>query len=348
MRKKSLIALSILLSAGLLLTLCLSTTPVLAAASKSFDLTFAIADSPNHPDIKQGFQVWADELEKRTNGRVKLTIHAGETLGKASEQYDMVAKGAADITKVVATHYRGRFPLLDIYSLPFTISVGAKDKNGQLIRDLVMEKYITPAYFKDMKVLFTGRYQPNVIHLVKKPIRKLEDIKGLIISVPGGKTNIDMVKALGGSPETVKTPDVYTALERGMVDGHILPLSTQRSFKFYEVTKYITLANFSSAATVLVLRQQTWDSMPPDIQKTIDDLSPWGADLLDKVGVQNEESAAKLVQEKGVEIIALSPQERARWVKATEGIELDWAKSMDAKGLPGSEMLKFVKDLEAN
>jgi TRAP-type C4-dicarboxylate transport system substrate-binding protein len=196
-----------------------------------------------------------------------------------------------------------------------------------------------------MKVLFTGRYQPNVIHLVKKPVRTLEDMKGMVISVPGGKTNIDMVKALGGSPETVKTPDVYTALERGMVDGHILPLSTQRSFKFFEVTKYVTRANFGSAATILVLRKETWNRLSPDVQKVIDELSPWGAALLDKVGHQNTESATKLVTEKGVEIIELSPQERARWAEATSAIEKAWAAKVDAKKLPGSEMVQFVKQI---
>jgi TRAP-type C4-dicarboxylate transport system substrate-binding protein len=343
MKKTLSISLVFFFIAGLFCGYIAGTDAVQASQDKPAELTFSIADSPNHPDIKRGFSVWAKEVEKRTGGKVKITIHAGQTLAKASEQYDMVLKGGADITKVVGTHYRGRFPLLDIYSLPFLMPHGAKDKSGNLVRDLVMEKYIIPAYFKDMKVLFTGRYQPNVIHLVKKPVRKLEDMKGMVISVPGGKTNIDMVKALGGSPETVKTPDVYTALERGMVEGHVLPLSTQRSFKFYEVTKYVTIANFGSAATVLVLRKETWNRLSPDVQKVVDELSPWGAALLDKVGRQNAESAAKLVTEKGLEIIELSPQERARWAEATSGIEKDWAAKADAKKLPGSEMLQFVK-----
>ena len=340
MKKLFSIPVVILLGAGLLCGLFINT-----AQAKTMDLTFSIADSPNHPDVKRGYRVWADEVEKRTNGKVKITIHAGQTLAKASEQYDMVLVGAIDITKVVATHYRGRFPLLNIFSLPFLIPTDAKDKNGRLVRDILFEKYIEPAYFQDMKVLFIGRYQPNVIHLVKDPIRTLEDIKGKVISVPGGKTNIEMVKALGGSPETVRTPDVYTALERGMVDGHVLPLSTQRSFKFYEVTKYITEANFGAALHILVLRKETWDKMPPDVQKVIDDLNPWGAELLDKVGKGNAQSTAKLVKEKGLEIIELSPQERARWANATEMLDEDWAKNCDSKGLPGSEMLKFVKQI---
>ena len=200
MKKKSLTLIMVVFFAGLLIGTLTESMPVQAAPEKPIEMTFAIADSPNHPDIKRGFTVWANEVEKRTGGKVNITIHAGQTLAKASEQYDMVLKGGADITKVVATHYRGRFPLLDIYSLPFLMPHGAKDKSGNLVRDLVMNKYIIPVYFKDMKVLFTGRYQPNIIHLVKKPVRKLEDMKGMVISVPGGKTNIDMVKALGGVP----------------------------------------------------------------------------------------------------------------------------------------------------
>jgi TRAP-type C4-dicarboxylate transport system substrate-binding protein len=345
MKKISFVPLATLLSAVLLLGRVAEPARVEAAQEKPIELTFAIADPAAHPDIKSGFNVWADELAKRTNGRVKIVMHAGETLGKSSEQYDMVARGGVDITKVVGTHYRGRFPLLDIFSLPFTVPADAKDKNGRFIYDRVIEKYIIPAYFKDMKVLFTGRYQPNVIHLAKKPVRKLEDLKGLVISVPGGKTNIDTVKALGATPETVSTPDVYTALERGMVNGHVLPLSTQRSFKFYEVTKYVTRANFGAAATTLVLNKKKWDSLPTEIQKVIDELNPWGAALLEKVGNENDESTAKLIKERGLELIELSLQERTRWAEATAGIEREWAAGLDSKGLAGSEMIKFVKQV---
>jgi TRAP-type C4-dicarboxylate transport system substrate-binding protein len=343
MKRRRIIAFSTVLFTALLLCGGVPSARLEAAQEKPIELTFAIADPANHPDIKNGFGVWAEELAKRTGGRLKIVIHAGETLGKPSEQYDMVARGAADITKVVAAHYRGRFPMLDIFSLPFTVPSDAKDKSGRFLYDRVIDKYIVPAYFKDMKVLFTGRYQPNVIHLAKKPVRRLEDLKGLVISVPGGKTNIDMVKALGATPETVSTPDVYTALERGMVNGHVLPLSTQRSFKFYEVTKYVTRANFGAAATTLVLNKKKWDSLPPEIRKVVDELNPLGAALLEKIGNENEESTVKLIKEKGLELIEISPQERTRWAEATAGIEREWAAGLDAKGLPASEMIKFVR-----
>jgi TRAP-type transport system periplasmic protein len=345
MKKVSSVSFAMVLLMGLLFCEGAGPNRLEAAQDKPIELTFAIADPASHPDIKSGFSVWADELAKRTSGRLKIIIHAGETLGKPSEQYDMVARGAADITKFVGSHYRGRFPLLDVFSLPFTIPNEAKDKEGKFVHDRVIEKYIAPAYFKEMKVLFTGRYQPNVIHLAKKPVRKLEDLKGLVISCPGGKTNIDMIKAMGATPETVSTPDVYTALERGMVDGHILPLSTQRSFKFYEVTKYVTQANFGAAAWTLILNKKKWESLPPQIQKVVDELNPWGAALLEKVGDENEDITVKLLKEKGLELIQLAPTERTRWADATAAIEQEWAKGLDAKGMPGSEMLKFVKQL---
>ncbi len=345
MNKTSSIPFAMVLLAGLLFTGVTNPVWIEAAAEKPIELTFALADPAAHPDVKDGFSVWAGELAKRTNGKVKMVIHAGETLGKSSEQYDMVARGGVDITKVVGTHYRGRFPLLDIFSLPFTVPSDARDKSGKLLYDRIIEKYIAPAYFKEMKVLFSGRYQPNVIHLAKKPVRKLEDLKGMVISVPGGKTSIDLVKSLGATPETISTPDVYAALEKGMVAGHILPFSTQRSFKFYEVTKYVTKANFGAQAWILVLSKKKWESLSSEVKKVMDDLNPWGAALLEKVGDDNEESTAKLVKEKGLDLIELSLQERERWAAATVGIEKEWATGLDGKGLPGSEMIQFVKQV---
>lgn len=99
MKRIFLIPLAILLVVGLLFGAFTNVAPVRAAPVKPIELTFAIGDPATNPDIKRGFKVWADELTKRTDGKVKITIHAGQTLAKASEQYDMVLKGAIDITK---------------------------------------------------------------------------------------------------------------------------------------------------------------------------------------------------------------------------------------------------------
>jgi TRAP-type C4-dicarboxylate transport system substrate-binding protein len=94
---------------------------------------------------------------------------------------------------------------------------------------MVYEKYLTPLYFKDVKVLWTGRYGPTNLLMASKPIRKLEDMKGKIMGFGGGRTPPLIFKALGAASESIQSADVYTSLEKKVIDGILFPLSTLRA-----------------------------------------------------------------------------------------------------------------------
>jgi len=317
-------------------------TAVAAPAAKPFDLNFAISDPGTHYEVKGVYEVWAKEVEKRTEGRVKINVYPGETLGKQVEQYDLILKGAAQLTILVGPQYPGRFPLTDVFNLPFLIPPDGPNSPSKAIRDMVHEKYLIPIYFKDVKILWKGRFQPNVIHMAKRPVRALNDIKGQIIGFPGGKIIPAYIKALGASPEQSPSPEVYTNLEKGIINGQILPFETQMAFKLSEVAKFVTMTNQGSAAKCLAMRLQTWNSLPPDIQKIIQDLNPWTEDLLYKVNQAAFQRVSGLSKQAGVDIIELSPEERARWDEATKSVEKNWFAEMDAKGLPATAMYNDI------
>jgi TRAP-type C4-dicarboxylate transport system substrate-binding protein len=316
--------------------------------SKPIELNFAISDPATHYEVKGVYEVWAREVEKRTGGRVKVNVYPGETLGKQVEQYDLVLKGAAQLTILVGPQYPGRFPLTDVFNLPFLIPPDGPNSPGRAIRDMVFEKYLIPIYFKDVKMLWKGRFQPNVIQMAKKAVRTPDDMKGQIIGFPGGKILPAYIKAIGGAPELSPSPDVYTNLEKGIINGQILPFETQMAFKLYEVAKFVTMTNQGSAAKSLIMRLQTWNSMPPDIQKIIQDMNPWAEDLMYTVGEAAFQRVAGISKKAGVELIELSPAERARWDEATKSVEKNWFAEMDAKGLPATAMYNDIMKMKAN
>lgn len=317
-------------------------TGVAAPAAKPIELNFAISDPGTHYEVKGVYEVWAKEVEKRTEGRVKINVYPGETLGKQVEQYDLILKGAAQLTILVGPQYPGRFPLTDVFNLPFLVPPDSPDSPGKAIRDMVHEKYLIPIYFKDVKVLWKGRFQPNVIHMAKRPVRTLNDIKGQIIGFPGGKIIPAYIKSLGASPEQSPSPEVYTNLEKGIINGQILPFETQMAFKLFEVAKFVTMTNQGSAAKCLVMRLQTWNGLPPDIQKIIQDLNPWTEDLLYKVNQAAFQRVSGLSKQVGVEIIEFSSEERARWDEATKSVEKNWFAEMDGKGLPATALYNDI------
>ena len=102
-------------------------------SAKAVELSFSNHLPSVHPYVKEVFEPWAAEMRAH-RGRYKVNVFSSETLAKARDQYDMILKGGIDITFVVGTHYPGRFPMLDVGGLPFTLPHGAKAKDGEVIR----------------------------------------------------------------------------------------------------------------------------------------------------------------------------------------------------------------------
>ncbi|MFC1869209.1 TRAP transporter substrate-binding protein, partial [Thermodesulfobacteriota bacterium] len=141
---------------------------------------------------------------------------------------------------------------------------------------------------------------------------------------------------------------VYTALERGMVDGHILPLETEISHKFYEVVKWITMANFGSAPNLVCINKKAWGKISPADQKIFMELSKKAEKKMDAETMAAIDRAKALVTEKGVKLIELSPAERARWKETVKDVESKWLAKMDKKNLPARVMVNDIHSMLGN
>ncbi len=315
------------------------------ALAKTFQLRLAHHLPPMHQQHKGVFVPWAKELEKRTGGRVKVKIFPSEQLGSQFEMYDVLLSGTADITLINPSVGKGRFPLDEIFHLPFFIPGDTGDPVGAPIRTVLYEKYISPIHFKDVKLLWTGRFGMNVIQTTKKPIRTMEDIKGMVIGVPGGRNLTKLIQAVGASPESSPVPEMYTNLERGVIDGQAIPIEAMLAFKLNEVVKYVTQVNAEGSSFLIAMNDKTWNSLPPDIQKIIEDMRPWVEGIQAKAWAGATGYAEMVAKKSGIELIPLSPEERARWVEIAKPIDAEWVKEMDAKGFPASEMYQLAEQM---
>jgi len=318
--------------------------PALAQA-KPIELKVAYHLPPVHVQHKNVIVPWAEELKKRTEGRVTAKLFPAELLGKVMEMYDMVLKGTCDVGWLISTYYPGRHPLEEAFHLPFLIPPGADNPTGRRIRDAVYEKFLIPHHYKDVKVLWTGRFEPNVLHLAKKPVRTMGDMKGLVIGFPGGRLMPRFITAVGGSPEQVTVVDMYTAMERGMIAGQIIPLETQLGYKLIEVTKYITMLNLGAGSNFMGMRFETWNKLSPADQKITDELSIWAADLQGKAWKAGTEQTMAICKQRGIEFIEISPEERARWIEAAKPVEEEWVKAVETRGLPARDLYNMIKQM---
>ena len=315
------------------------------AQAKQIRLKYATHLPSMHHAYKNFLAPWAAEVEKRTEGRVKVTIYTDQQLGKLPEMYDDLLKGTSDLAFILPVFIMGRFPLEGVFHLPTMVPGDVGDPTCTAIRKLVYEKYLTPLYFKDIKILWTGRFGLNSLHMASKPVRNLEDMKGKIIGFGGGKTPPFVLKALGASPETIRSPDIYTSLEKKVIDGMLFPLDGLRGYKLSEVVKYVTRLDFGSASNFTGMRMEAWNSLSPTDQKIMTDLIPWALEAQGKTYRRDAELAIETGKKAGIEFIELSPAERQRWIEAVKPVDKQWIAEMDAMGLPATKMYSDIAQI---
>jgi len=310
------------------------------AQDKPIELRFSSWVSPAHGHHTQVMVPWAKMLEEKSGGRLKVTIYPGSTLGKPADHYDMVVNGIADMAFTSPGYTPGRFPLISVAELPLLFKSG---KGGSVATWSLFDKYFKNE-FKDVKVLWIWVHPPGHFHLAKKPVHKLEDLAGLKIRAATPMLTT-MVKALGATPVSIPAPDTYTALERGTVDGTIFPWEAISSFKLAEVLKYHAAVGLYAAPLFTFMNQKKYDSLPADLRKVIDDLSgTWGAEFTGTVWDKNELEGIAAIKKVGATIYQVPQEERQRWGMRLRPLEEDWLKSMEAKGLPGRQLLADLRE----
>jgi TRAP-type C4-dicarboxylate transport system substrate-binding protein len=320
-----------------------------SADVKTINLKFATHLPSMHHGYKNFMKPWADEVGKRTQGRVKVRVYTDQQLGKLPEMYDRTVDGTSDIALIIPSAIRGAFPLEDVFHLPTLIPGDMMDPRCKAISEMVYDKYLKPRYFQNVKVLWTGRFGLSNLHMVEKPVAKLEDFKGKVIGFAGGRVIPMFLKVLGPSAEMIRPGDVYTALERKVVDGTFYPLDSLKGWKFAEVVKYTTLIDFGSSSNIIIMNKDSWKKLSPEDQKIMtEELIPLGYELQAKTYRLNAEIGMEYGKKEGVKFITLSPEERKRWDDALETVNQEWIKEYSKMDLPAQELYDDIMKLRNN
>ena len=327
----------------LFLSVCFVSFPGFSAAQKVITMNYSNFFPALHKHSILAEQ-WCKEIEKRTNGRVKISYFPGGTLTPAAQIYDGVVKGISDIGFSCFAYTRGKFPLTEVIDLP----IGLKD--GTTATRLINEYYkkFKPKEIDEVKVMYLHAHGPGMLH-TKKPVNKLEDLKGMKIRATGLASKI--VTALGGSPVGTTMPETYDALRTGVAEGAMAPFEALQGFKWGEVINSSTVAYGSGYSTgmFIVMNKNKWNSLPPDIQKVFTEVNEEWIEKQARAWDEIEKEGIDFTQKRGNKIIRLTKEEDARWAATVKPIVDEYVKTTKAKGLPGDEALKFCLDyLKAN
>jgi TRAP-type transport system periplasmic protein len=277
---------------------------------------------------------WAKEVEKRTNGKVKVQTFPGSTLLAAKNIFDGVIDGMADIGNFAMSYQPGRFPISEAIDLP----VGFKNARAasMALYDLV-EKY-NAKEFEKVKILTMFTCPPADL-MTSKPVKSLKDLKGMELRVSG--TGVDVVTRLGGTPVAMPQSETPEAIQKGVVKGIVSSMEILKDFNFAAYCPYATEANLFVVSFAVVMNKDKWNSLPADAKKVFDDLRKeqvaWtGAYVDDHV----KEALTWSKEKYNHQIFNLPAAEKAEIPKLLQPMMDDYVKRVTALGLPGDQILK--------
>ncbi len=319
-------------------SLCFVSIPA-SAQDKTVTLRYSTFFPVSHPNAAISAD-WCKEVEKRTHGKVKVRHYAGATLTTPQQTFDSILSGVVDIGNCVLGYTMGKFPLSEILDYPLGYPSG-------LVATRLANEFFNkfkPKEFADVKVLYFHAQGPGIIHTTKKPITKLEDLKGMKMRTYG--SNASFMSLLGGAPVAMPMGDAYDALSKGVADGLMCGYEALKGWKLGEVVKYST-ENYGTAYTatfVVAMNKGKWDALPPDAQKAIEAINKEWIEKQGKLWDTMDQEGKDFILKRGNKITTLSAEENQRWATQAQPLFEEYVKKMKDKGLPGADALKFVRD----
>ena len=307
------------------------------AQDKAISLKLANFFPPDNK-ISVVMDQWCKEVEKRTNGAVKVTQFTGGTLTPPAQTYISVTRGVTDIGLSFFSYTMGRFPIMEALDLPLGY------RSAYVATKLANEFYkkFKPKELDEVKVLFLTTSPPHML-FAKKPVKNLEDLKGLKIRSTG--TSAKVVAALGGVPVSMPMSEAYDALSKGVAQGIIGPYEPMKGFRLAEVVDNST--EYGSAyvnANYIVMNKDKWNSLPANTQKIIEQINDEWVEKMGKLWDELDKEGKDVFLQKGGKAVVLSKEENAKWSAKLRPILDEYVAGMKAKGLPADEALKFCQD----
>ena len=278
---------------------------------------------PSH-HISKGIQVFADKVAEYSNKSITAKIFDSATLFKDTEIVEALQDNNVEVGLVSVNKWSGMIPVADFFELPFVFKDLTSPKKfieggAGKIFDAEFEKV-------GVKDLFWVDYGYIQFFNSKRPLTKPDDFKGLTMR-SFGSGDAETLRALGAAPTVMSSSEMYMAFQRGTVDGGTTGMPAAVSRKVFEVQKYMTIANYTTAQFVIQANLEWWNKLPQDqkdaVMKAGKDAEEWIRGAIAK----SEADAEKVIRDAKVEVHVISEQERELFVKATEPVR----KAFEAK-----------------
>jgi TRAP-type C4-dicarboxylate transport system substrate-binding protein len=279
---------------------------------------------------------WAKKIEDMSKGMLKVSLFPSMQLGgKPPELYRQAEQGIADIVFTLPGYTSSDFPMMSLTELPGT----AKDAFDGTNKLWDRIKYFDDE-FKQTKVLMLWNSDNAGFMTREKPIKKIADVKGLRLRAPSA-AQAAQIEHLGGIGVSMPVTQIYNGVERGTIDGTMIPLSAMLDFKLIEVVKHFTVnAPLGRSPFLVAMNRKRYESLPGDLKKVIDSttgraLSHEGSKDYD---AQNKKALEAAKKER--DVYTLSDKEHKEWLDFFKPLVKTETARVDKLGKKGSDLVK--------
>jgi TRAP-type C4-dicarboxylate transport system substrate-binding protein len=289
--------------------------------------------------------VWADNVEADSDGRIEVERYAAMALGGTPpELMDQAIDGIADVVWTVVGYTPGRYPTTEVFELPFMVSDA---RAASCAYSKMFDEHMADGEFADLKIIGTWVHGPGMFH-TNKPVAKPEDLQGM--KIRGGSVLVNkLLERVGATPVGMPVPAVSEGLSKGVIDGTTIPWEVTAALKVPELVTNHT--EFEGPALynltfVLAMNKDKYESLPDDLKAVIDANS--GLEFSVFAGGTQADAdgpARQIAVDLGNNIITVSEEEAQAWDEIVNPIYAEWVAQMDAAGKDGQALIDQAKSL---
>ncbi|GAB3651564.1 TRAP transporter substrate-binding protein [Ramlibacter alkalitolerans] len=279
------------------------------AQAQTRTIKFANQNAKGHP-IVLGMERFAELVEKKSGGRLKVQVFPGGALGSDQANVSALQGGTLEMAAMNSGIFGNVVKEFAIYDFPFLFG---NPKEADAVVDGPFGQNLHRK-LEDKGLVGLAYYELGFRELTnsRRPVRKVEDIAGLKLRVIPNPINVDWVTALGANPTPLPFPELYAALEQKAVDGQENPVATIKGAKLYEVQKYLTLTNHQYNPQSVVVSKRFWDTLAPADRKTLQEAAQESAVYQRTQSRAMLQSGMEDLRKGGMEITELPPAEVAK------------------------------------
>jgi C4-dicarboxylate-binding protein DctP len=294
---------------GLLCVLCVA----VVQADEPIVIKFSHVVAADTPKGKAA-ERFAELAKEKTDGRVEVTVYPNSTLYKDKEEVEALQLGAV---QMLAPSLAKFGPLgvkeFEVFDLPFIFD--GYDQLHTVTEGPIGDELL--GKLSDKGVLGLAFWDNGFkVMSANKPLREPKDFRGQKMRIQSSKVLDEQMRALGASPQVMAFSEVYQALQTGVVDGTENPPSNLYTQKMHEVQKYVTKSDHGYLGYAVIVNKAFWEGLPPDIRTALEEAMAEATVYANEIAKQDNEDALAAVKESGKsEIIELTPEQKAEWMK---------------------------------